>query len=426
MNYHFPIQKIDKKSLNNFRIILRKYYYTSEYLVHMGVNPFVLDQTDLPILAYRLQPNTPFGILFHLFFLGQEFKLKLLTQIFSENDMKELLTMNILEKTDNVSVRSTVFLIPYKKYYFACDFILQLINRPDVRKRTKHESVYPVGLDSITLSEVSIKKHFNSVLDLGCGSGILSIIASSHSRYVTGIDLNPRAINFSRFNALLNDIDNCRFIYGDLYSPIKNEKYDFILSNPPYELSIHKSSLFRDGGKYGFKVLQKIIEGVSLHLNNSGFCQIITKMPEFTDKSKAELFKEWIHKENLHIFYLELYKRSLYQLAYETCSDAFLGANKKICYRNYSQKVTKLLHFLDGIKLRSMSSGIITITRDTCFKYTGQIFDSKNLQANQLSSKLQEIIYKHFIAFLGFFGLLYLLRSSLKKIIKGVLPFSKS
>ena len=98
MNYHFPIQKIDKKSLNKFKIILRKYYYTSEYLVQMGVNPFVLDQTDLPILAYRLQPDTPFGILFHLFFLGQEFKLKLLTQIFSENDMQKLLTMNILEK----------------------------------------------------------------------------------------------------------------------------------------------------------------------------------------------------------------------------------------------------------------------------------------------------------------------------------------
>lgn len=426
MNYHFPIQKIDKKNLDSLKIILRKFYYTYEYLVQIGVNPFILDQTDLPILAYRFQTNSPFGILFHLFFLGRELNLKLLTRIFSENDLQELFTMNILEKTDKVSVRSTVFLIPYKRYYFACDFILQLINRPNIRKRTKYESVYPVGLDSITLSEVSIKKHFNSVLDLGCGSGILSIIASGYNRHVTGIDFNPRAINFSQFNALLNDIDNCRFICGDLYSPIKNEKFDFILSNPPYELSVHKSSLFRDGGKYGYKVLQKIIEGVSLHLKNSGFCQIVTKMPEFTGKSKAQLFKEWIHNDNLHIFYLELYKRSLYQLAYETCSDTFFGNNKEYAMKNYSRRVTKLLHFLDGIKLINMSSGIITITRDTCFKYSEQIFDGKNMQTNSISAKLQEIIYRHFIVFLGFFGLVYLLRNSLINIIKGVFPFSNS
>ncbi|OIO15317.1 hypothetical protein COV53_00195 [Candidatus Gottesmanbacteria bacterium CG11_big_fil_rev_8_21_14_0_20_37_11] len=421
---HFAIQTINRLFLEVFITTLRKYQYTHKDFLQRGINSFAYDQYDLPIFAYRYPASTAFGILFHLFFLGRKLKLKLLKQIFSDDYIQELFRINILEKTDSVSVRSTIFLIPFKTYYFACDFILQLIDRSNNRKRSKYESVYPIGLDSITLSEVSIKKQFNSVLDLGCGSGILSIIASGHSRYVTGIDLNPRAINFSQFNALLNNVDNCHFICGDLYIPIKNEKYDFILSNPPYEISIHKSNLFQDGGKYGYKILQKIIEGVSAHLKKGGFCQIITKIPEFTDKTKAQLFKEWVHNDNLHVFYLELYRRSIYQLAYEICSDSFFGTTKKKSCRNYSHRVNKLLHFLDKINLKSMSSGLITITHDSCFKYVEHIFDGKNIQTNELTSKLQEVVYKHFIYFLGFYGLIYLFRSSLINIIKGVFPFS--
>ena len=71
------------------------------------------------------------------------------------------------------------------------------------------------------------------VLDLGSGSGAAGVIAAKHGARVTAVDINPAAVRCTRINALLNDValDTRQ---GDLFEPVRDERFDVVLFNPPY------------------------------------------------------------------------------------------------------------------------------------------------------------------------------------------------
>src|SRR6266849_3159884 len=76
------------------------------------------------------------------------------------------------------------------------------------------------------------------VLDVGCGSGILSLVAGSRGASVTGVDINPVAIQATINNAERNSLQSS--ITGrvsDLFDSLDdNDQYDIILLNPPFYL----------------------------------------------------------------------------------------------------------------------------------------------------------------------------------------------
>lgn len=69
------------------------------------------------------------------------------------------------------------------------------------------------------------------VLDLGCGTGILSILASMlNASSVTAVDIDERAVQTTIKNSALNDITNIDAVKGDI-SAVQNNRFDVILSN---------------------------------------------------------------------------------------------------------------------------------------------------------------------------------------------------
>lgn len=81
-----------------------------------------------------------------------------------------------------------------------------------------------------------IKKYFSndlSVVDLGCGSGCISITLSKELGIsVDAVDISSKAIDVALENCRLNNAD-VNFYLGDMLEPL-NKKYDVIISNPPY------------------------------------------------------------------------------------------------------------------------------------------------------------------------------------------------
>ena len=83
-----------------------------------------------------------------------------------------------------------------------------------------------------------------SLLDVGTGSGciIISIIKERLNCLATAIDISKKALNIARFNAKMHHLINkINFINIDI-DKIQDNKYDFIVSNPPY---IKKLNLIR-------------------------------------------------------------------------------------------------------------------------------------------------------------------------------------
>jgi len=100
-----------------------------------------------------------------------------------------------------------------------------------------HPEVFPphltistkVFLDYIELFEFKEKK----VLELGCGSGIISLYAKQKGAIVTATDINKTALSYLKEASKTNQLPlNC--VYSDLFDNLEGSHFDFIIINPPY------------------------------------------------------------------------------------------------------------------------------------------------------------------------------------------------
>ena len=122
------------------------------------------------------------------------------------------------------------------------------------------------------------------VLDVGTGSGniAISLAKEEPSWYVTGTDVSSQALRYAKKNAELNSVeDRVRLVQTDLWHDIKKEKFDIIVSNPPYLTSDElemlqpevafepRSSL--DGGRDGLAFFRRIIQNAHAILKPKGF-----------------------------------------------------------------------------------------------------------------------------------------------------------
>lgn len=72
-----------------------------------------------------------------------------------------------------------------------------------------------------------------SLLELGCGTGLLSIISANKGAFVTASDLSHQAIANVTLNALQNQV-KITIIHSDLFDRIERKPFDWIVINPPY------------------------------------------------------------------------------------------------------------------------------------------------------------------------------------------------
>ena len=124
-------------------------------------------------------------------------------------------------------------------------------------------------------------RPLRSALDLGCGAGTLALLLAAHAGRVIGCDINPRAIEFSRFNAALNGIANVEFRCGDGYAPVSGERFDLIVSQPPYYPRHSGAALtFLHGGERGDEIARRVVEGVAGQLAAGGRALIFSSWLE--------------------------------------------------------------------------------------------------------------------------------------------------
>jgi len=137
----------------------------------------------------------------------------------------------------------------------------------------------PLAEDAVYPAITKNTRHFLSslpstpcdrFLELCAGTGIAALLASRDARHTWAADITERATRFARFNAMLNGIDNCTAIQGDLYQPVLGEYFDRIVAHPPYMPSLEQKYIFRDGGADGEQITRRIIAGLPEHLSPGG------------------------------------------------------------------------------------------------------------------------------------------------------------
>ena len=141
------------------------------------------------------------------------------------------------------------------------------------------------------------------ILDMCTGSGCIAISlfkeleGSSINCSVDAVDVSKAAIDTALENAYKNNA-KINFILSDLFEYVNGDKYDIIVSNPPYirtedikeleeEVKSHDPMLALDGSEDGLKFYRKITDEAQNHLKSGGY--LIYEIGHDQDKDVKEI-----------------------------------------------------------------------------------------------------------------------------------------
>ncbi|MDY8138858.1 methyltransferase [Aquimarina sp. 2201CG5-10] len=116
------------------------------------------------------------------------------------------------------------YLKPRKYHYDAIEVVV-------------HPDVFPPHLTLSTkilldfINPIDLKNK--TLLELGCGSGIISLYASKKGAQVTATDINPKALDYLKKAKDKNNLQ-ADILYSDLFDQLTNRYFDYIIINPPY------------------------------------------------------------------------------------------------------------------------------------------------------------------------------------------------
>jgi len=126
-------------------------------------------------------------------------------------------------------------------------------------------------------------QHVARVLDIGTGSGCIAIACARRfeSARVDAVDLSQEALAVAARNAARHGVaDRVRTLQGDVFEPVRSERYDLIVANPPYvsdaemealpEEYGHEPDLALRAGGDGLDVVRRILAGAGELLEPHG------------------------------------------------------------------------------------------------------------------------------------------------------------
>lgn len=131
------------------------------------------------------------------------------------------------------------------------------------------------------LADIAVEKPAQRILDLGSGSGCLAIAVARKlpQAEVTAVDVSADALAVARENAARHGV-SVRFLQGDWFAPLGEERFDLILANPPYVAEADPHLAQGDvrfeprgalaAGPQGLDDIRRIVAGAPAHLSPGG------------------------------------------------------------------------------------------------------------------------------------------------------------
>lgn len=145
------------------------------------------------------------------------------------------------------------------------------------RGPAKPDHVMGVGGATRTLLAQVPPIRVARALDLGTGCGIVAMyLAHLGATHTIASDISERALTLARANAVLNGFgDRIEFRLGSLFEPVESERFDLIVSNPPFVITPRGDDEaeryeYRDGGMTGDELAATVVRSAVVHLAAGG------------------------------------------------------------------------------------------------------------------------------------------------------------
>ncbi|WP_284653714.1 methyltransferase [Flavobacterium terrisoli] len=177
-----------------------------------------------------------------------------------------------------------------------------------------HPDVFPPQMTFSTkilldfINEMNLENK--TFLELGCGSGIISLLAARKKAFAIASDINPTALNYLEKNAIKNNL-NIQIVHSDLFEQIEDNAFDYIIINPPYYPKTPKN--IKEQAWFcgeNFEYFEKLFGQLPNYLSPETNCFMILSQDCEIEKIKAIALK------NMLAFELVLEKKELVETNY--------------------------------------------------------------------------------------------------------------
>jgi release factor glutamine methyltransferase len=166
--------------------------------------------------------------------------------------------------------------------------------------------------EDLAMMVIAEAKNGQKILDLCTGSGAIAVtiakeLETRHIRAeITALDISEEALSLAKENAELNGAE-IKFVQSNLFENL-DEKYDIIVSNPPYiptatiqtlqrEVRDFEPHLALDGGEDGLDIYRKIAQTAQNYINAGGALIMEVGEGEAADVAKLFTQKSMIAKD---------------------------------------------------------------------------------------------------------------------------------
>lgn len=255
---------------------------------------------ELDLVGLSMRPPEQLGLrdsldaLILLFILGDSLPATETAKHFLPAAWDAMLQTNLVEQdpADAGRFLASVALYPIRDLFIASD---RWTNANHALREPFADIVYPALTKSAKqFLEFTSFEPCDDFLELCAGTAPAALLASRCARNIWATDIAERSVDFAKFNATLNGINNVNFAIGDLFQPVADRTFDRIAAHPPYVPVIKPAEIFYGGGEAGEEITQKIIAGLPDRLKPGGRLYCRTLGTERPGKTFEQRVREWL------------------------------------------------------------------------------------------------------------------------------------
>jgi len=256
----------------------------------------------------------PSNLLFRWFYMGMPVELAAANGVIPDWFLEQARSCRLL-LPEGKQLLPNAMLIPLADQWIAADTAARFeASEPDF-------VLWPNPTTQLLL-RMTVRHPSRATLDLGTGTGVQAIKAAAHSERVVATDLNPRAITFAKFNARLNGADQIDFRVGDAFAPVGEEKFDLIVSNPPFFIAPSNQFLFCNNPMDLDQLCRKIAKEAACHLHDGGYFQMLCEWAEIDGEPWRERLSEWFEGTGCDAWVMKCQSRKPHQYASDRIAEA--------------------------------------------------------------------------------------------------------
>ncbi len=365
MNSILPIDFAEPHQIDQLRLFLRQIEYTQEGIRQLtgfsDLRPLHRDQ--MADVRARLESGGKLGALTALLYLGLPLHQARFTEVIAPMTLAEWVRAGMVALHGDL-VEPKVLLMPFGPTVFAAD------RPPQAGRDMRQDYVMDVGGGTSILSALAIRRQVNTTADLGTGCGLLALQAAAYSSQVVAVDLNQRALDYAKFNAALNDVNNVRWVRADIFADeahFADEGFDHILCHPPFVVSPSIRLIYCDSPLEGDEVSRQAVDVCAKLLRENGFAQILVNWVHLAHGDWQTRLQSWFAQTGCDAWVMRSETRDP-----TTYAQMWLHDNRV----QDTQALQEWLDYYERLGIEAISSGVITLRKRDSSQHWFRLDDS--------------------------------------------------